>query len=188
MATVGISEAARLAGVSRQHIYKLVEKGEISVIKELTPGKSGDNPKDYRQFVDVSELQRVFGQLSLGAGFVDNSNQPPITPVDRPVDSEFARIEAELLLAKQLLRERDDQLRKAEEREEWLKKQVDETQNVVKLLGHSKSAEAENMVPREEFDQLFQVGREQLKTLEAENRALKRRANRGFFARVFNKK
>lgn len=181
MATVGISEAARLAGVSRQHIYKMVEKGEISVVKELTPGKSGDDPKDYRQLVDVSELQRVFGKLATGDNSVDIQNRQPLTPVDSPVDSEFARMEAELLAAKQLLREREDQLRKAEEREDWLKKQVDETQNIVKLLGNSKPAEkpaeTRKVVSQEKYDKLKEQAEAEVERLQ----------NRGFFSRLFNK-
>jgi excisionase family DNA binding protein len=184
MATVGISEAARLVGVSRQHIYKMVEKGEISVVKELKPGKSGDDPTDYRQLVDVSELQRVFGNLSTVDSSVDSRNRQPITPFDSPVDSEFVRMEADLLSGKQLLREREEQLRKAEEREAWLKKQVDETQNIVKLLGHSKPADTESTVPAAKHDQVVKNGRRQITELQSELEKLK---SRGFFARLFNK-
>lgn len=54
MALVSVSQAARLAGISRQHLYrKFIKTGEISVSK----GLKGE------PLIDTSELLRVFGQL-----------------------------------------------------------------------------------------------------------------------------
>jgi DNA-binding NtrC family response regulator len=54
MALVSVSQAARLAGISRQHLYrKYIKPGEISVQRD---GK-GD------PVIDTSELLRVFGRL-----------------------------------------------------------------------------------------------------------------------------
>jgi predicted nuclease with TOPRIM domain len=53
MAFVSVSEAARLAGISRQHLYKkYIKTGILSVERHF------DVPK-----VQVSELLRVFGEL-----------------------------------------------------------------------------------------------------------------------------
>lgn len=172
MAMVGFTEAAKLAGVSRQHLYKMADTGQISVIKELLPGKVGDSPKDYRQFIDASELKRVFGQLSVEE-FSENS-----------ISLRPELLEVELNAARHLLREREEQLRQAQEREEWLKKQVDETQGVVKLLGHSKQTEAEDVVSAEKFNQAMKKGQQQIDKLVNE---LDRTKSRGFFARIFNK-
>lgn len=54
MALVSVSQAARLAGISRQHLYrKFIKTGEVSVSK----GIKGE------PLIDTSELLRVFGEL-----------------------------------------------------------------------------------------------------------------------------
>ncbi len=58
MAKVSISEAARLAGVSRSHLYaSFINTGKISV--ETIEDATGKPQKQ----IDTSELQRVFGNL-----------------------------------------------------------------------------------------------------------------------------
>ena len=58
MARVSISEAARLASVSRPTIYKLIKSGELSYTSVV---KHGNSVKT----IDVSELIRVFGALDV---------------------------------------------------------------------------------------------------------------------------
>lgn len=58
MARVSISEAARLASVSRPTIYKLLKSGELSYTSVVKHGKSV-------KAIDVSELMRVFGALDV---------------------------------------------------------------------------------------------------------------------------
>lgn len=58
MASVSISEAARLASVSRPTIYKLIKSGELSYTSVVKHGKSVKS-------IDVSELMRVFGALNV---------------------------------------------------------------------------------------------------------------------------
>ena len=54
MTLVNISEAATLAGISRSHLYKkYIETGEISVNRDAQ-----GNPR-----IDITEIQRVFGEL-----------------------------------------------------------------------------------------------------------------------------
>ncbi|MBJ5445297.1 helix-turn-helix domain-containing protein, partial [Salmonella enterica subsp. enterica serovar Derby] len=53
-----ISEAARLASVSRPTIYKLIKSGELSYTSVVKHGKSVKS-------IDVSELMRVFGALNV---------------------------------------------------------------------------------------------------------------------------
>ncbi|MES1785186.1 helix-turn-helix domain-containing protein, partial [Escherichia coli] len=57
MARVSISEAARLASVSRPTIYKLLKSGELSYTSVVKHGKSV-------KAIDTTELIRVFGSLS----------------------------------------------------------------------------------------------------------------------------
>lgn len=58
MARVSISEAARLASVSRPTIYKLLKSGELSYTSSVKHGKS-------IKLIDTAELIRVFGALDV---------------------------------------------------------------------------------------------------------------------------
>ena len=58
MARVSISEAARLARVSRPTIYKILKSGELSYTSVVKHGKPV-------KVIDTTELMRVFGTLSL---------------------------------------------------------------------------------------------------------------------------
>jgi len=71
MATVSISEAARLAGISRPTIYKLINSGQLNVTPVV---KGGKNVKA----IDTSELMRVFGTIgsfSVATDFTVNPEQ-----------------------------------------------------------------------------------------------------------------
>ena len=60
MAKVSISEAARLSGVSRSHLYAaFIKPGRISV--ETVQDATGKPVKQ----IDTSELARVFGSLEV---------------------------------------------------------------------------------------------------------------------------
>ena len=66
MALVSVSQAARLAGISRQHLYrKYIKPGEISVQRD----EKGD------PIIDTSELLRVFGVLEGDTSGDDNKLQ-----------------------------------------------------------------------------------------------------------------
>jgi len=56
MAKVSISEAARLAGISRPTIYKLINSGQLNVTPIVKGGKTV-------KAIDTSELMRVFGTI-----------------------------------------------------------------------------------------------------------------------------
>ncbi|HCA6557623.1 MAG: DNA-binding protein [Gammaproteobacteria bacterium] len=56
MARVSISEAARLAGVSRPTVYRMIKSGELTYTSVVTHGKSVKT-------IDTAELIRVFGML-----------------------------------------------------------------------------------------------------------------------------
>ncbi len=57
MPKLNMSQAARAAGKSRKTLYRHIDAGKLSIEKDAT-----DNP-----VVDVSELQRVYGELNLDA-------------------------------------------------------------------------------------------------------------------------
>lgn len=75
MAIVSISEAARLAGKSRKTIQRYVADGRIS-LSQRDAGRSG---------IDISELVRVFGELSQPAPALSHASEshhdaPPVPP------------------------------------------------------------------------------------------------------------
>ncbi|MGX9606629.1 helix-turn-helix domain-containing protein (plasmid) [Escherichia coli] len=58
MARVSISEAARLASVSRPTIYKLLKSGKLSYTSAVKHGKT-------IKTIDTAELMRVFGAIEV---------------------------------------------------------------------------------------------------------------------------
>lgn len=80
MARVSISEAARLASVSRPTIYKLLKSGELSYTSVVKHAKAV-------KAIDTSELMRVFGTLE--AASEPKSNAVNIDGDSTPVSSGF---------------------------------------------------------------------------------------------------
>ncbi|CAM6611955.1 helix-turn-helix domain-containing protein [Escherichia coli] len=80
MARVSISEAARLASVSRPTIYKLLKSGELSYTSIVKHGKSVKN-------IDTAELIRVFGDLEVVSD--GESDVVKRDDISTPVNSDF---------------------------------------------------------------------------------------------------
>lgn len=136
MPQVSVSEAARLAGISRSHLYKnYIKQGLISIVR---------NHQGQPQ-IDVSELLRVFGEiqknthLSSKTQVEDRSEIQVRTPkiqlktqentTETQVQIQVAALESEL----KLLRE---QLAKADEREQFYQQQLKNLTQTIKLLEH----------------------------------------------------
>lgn len=123
MSKVSISEAIRMAGVSRSHFYnKYINKGLISVQVE-----------DDKKLIDVSELIRVFGNIQ-----IENSTKEQIRTVENSINNTIEKDKIIQLLEKQL--------QEAKEREEWLKAQFEKTT----LLLENKTKKDETK-PRKKF-------------------------------------
>ena len=126
---ITITEASRLAGISRTSFYKTyINKGIISVIKD-----------DKNVFVDVSELLRVFPDVNLGLQEGLHKN----TQVDTSAVNHVNLLERENQLLK-------NQLKQAEDREDWLKSQIDE-------LRHQQSYLLEDKNPKKTRKKLFGI-------------------------------
>lgn len=134
MAMVTVSEAARLVGLARQNLYKnYIAKGKISVDRDRM-----GNPK-----IDTSELVRVFGEIRMTNDM--SSKIEEVTENDSG-DSELSALSqakdqviAALRLQVEAAMERE---KKSEERELWLRQQLEDAQRQVKLLTHDKVKEA----------------------------------------------
>lgn len=109
MTKVSISEAIRMAGISRSHFYnKYINKGLISVQVE-----------DDKKLIDVSELIRVFGNIQL-----EDSSREHLRTVEYTENIPDKNKIIELL--EQQLQESKQREKEAKSREEWLQKQIDE--------------------------------------------------------------
>lgn len=121
MSKHSVSEAARLAGVSRSYFYKkYIKPGLISVERD-----GDDNP-----VIDTAEIMRVFGQIQ-GDSQQTVSRGQEDTPGK---DTKITLLEAE----NRLLRE---QLAVAQDRERWMQQTVDKLTDQLKLLEHKPEPE-----------------------------------------------
>ena len=127
MAQVSISEAARLAGISRGSLYKsYIKKGVISVSADAAGKKS----------IDTSELLRVFGELK------GNSSEQPAG------EQKYTGEQAQEQLKEQVETARDIEIKMLREQVAELKAdkafyqtQVTELTSTMKLLEAPKSSE-----------------------------------------------
>lgn len=100
MSKVSITEAAKLAKISRSTLYnKYINTGDISV-EQL----------EDKKVIDVSELIRVFGNVQL-----DNQIIQPDTTNNTTIDKD------------KLIANLEKQLSEAQQREEWFKQQLEKT-------------------------------------------------------------
>lgn len=130
MSKVSISEAARLAGISRTNLYKTyINTGKISVSRE----------KD-KVYIDASELIRVFPDCKLNSA----NNTQGLSNEDNNNTHGNSEI-IELLKS---------QLTEAKEREQWLMGQIDELRQQQSNLLENKSKENEAK-PRKKFLGIF---------------------------------
>jgi hypothetical protein len=102
MAIVSISEAARLTGKSRKTIQRYVSDGRISMSQHVA-GKSG---------IDISELVRVFGELSQPdpAPTHETKSRSDAPSVSADVAAELAVLKAENSLLKAQIEAKDENL------------------------------------------------------------------------------
>jgi hypothetical protein len=128
MAKVTVTEAAKLAGIARQHFYRAyINTGKISVDRE-------DNG---RPLVETSELIRVFGELK--ASHHGDKKRHEENQKNDNTDGELQgnpdqKDEIIALLQQQVdeLKAREkDLVEKAEAREAWLRQQLERAQAVL---------------------------------------------------------
>lgn len=110
MAILALSDAAKAAGCSRQHLYRLVSKGRLSAVLRA----------DGTRGIDTSELLRVFGQLAQPATGDSRLGDNRRQQVTAPVTGRLEVLEVELRAAQDALRVADERLREAQAREERL--------------------------------------------------------------------
>lgn len=110
MSKVSITQAAKLAKISRSTLYnKYINTGMISV----------ETVED-KKLIDMSELFRVFNN-----NITQDSNDTPINTVADSVE------QAENTAKDKIINLLERQLQEAKEREEWLKAQLEKTTHLL---------------------------------------------------------
>ena len=185
MAKVSISQAAKLAGIARSHLYeKYIKSGKITV-------STGDDDK---KFVDTSELLRVFGTLK-GLDSGDSSQDREKDRSGHSADEEKDRYGQQLHDSLNLLLEEKDrhiqllhvQLEEARQREHWLQDQVKTT---TKLLEDKRPPTAPAVDPGILENQAvppeaaLETERTRVNALESE---LAAERSKGFWSRLFGR-
>ena len=127
MAVLGLREAALVAGVNRQTIYRYAKAGKLSTVTR-DDGSKG---------VDTSELVRVFGELRDTETAADTRNRVPhVAAGDRALQGELEATREALRLAQEALAAeraraaeaaaaRATETAAAADRERWLREQID---------------------------------------------------------------
>ena len=140
MARVSISEAARLASVSRPTIYKLLKSGELSYTSIVKHGKSVKN-------IDTAELIRVFGDLEVVSD--GESDAVKRDDISTPVNSDFLQslqhqltlLQAENAGLKDAVNARDEH--------------ISSLRQAMQLLEHKPSASGPQNVPAKSWWQFW---------------------------------
>jgi hypothetical protein len=110
MSKVSITQAAKLAKISRSTLYnKYINTGMISV----------ETVED-KKLIDMSELFRVFNN-----NITQDSNDTPINTVADSVE------QAENTAKDKIISLLERQLQEAKEREEWFKQQLEKTTHLL---------------------------------------------------------
>lgn len=136
MARISISEAARQAGISRQYFYtKMIKTGKVTVIQD-----EAGNP-----CIDESELLRACdGRLPMvkQPSTKSYSLQAPVAVSSQSKNvRSFDGLQVEVELLRERLSEKNEEIRKAGEREQRLLDQVDKLADTLKQIEHKQGTE-----------------------------------------------
>lgn len=112
MALLNISQAAKAAGKDRNTIKRYMKDGRLSSSKDA----SGN------VVIDTAELVRVFGALESDG----TTGAPAAAPAESPENNSIHQLTIETLV--QQLKAAEDREKAALEREDWLKRQLEEEQ------------------------------------------------------------
>ncbi len=117
MAKVTVTEAARLAGIGRQQLYRgYISTGKISV----------DRDQNGRPQIDTAEILRVFGELRATPEATNFGHEETIEK--RHLDN---GIQALIQAKEETIAELRARLQEASDRESWLRQQLERAQAVL---------------------------------------------------------
>ena len=120
---VSISQAAKMAGVSRSHFYKTYLKNNAISVEEDRFGK---------KVIDKSEILRVFGKIYEDTP--EHKKESAKEDIQGHVETLNARIETENLMLRQEINFLKSQLEVSQERERWFQTQITHITSSLKSL------------------------------------------------------
>lgn len=113
MTKLSVSEAIRLSPVARATFYRMLEKGEIS---SSVDGRG-------KRSIDLSELQRVFGELKDKAVKKESKGVEQSQKLSEQTEMNEMRLKIQFL--EQQLRDKSEQLSEVKEREKRAEERLD---------------------------------------------------------------
>jgi hypothetical protein len=126
MAKVNVTEAARLAGIGRAHLYRKYLSPKDKDGKLLTPLLSVERDHQGNTTIDTSELLRVFGKLCETPGNIV-SGDFSIREETIKRDAILTTLATEATLLHEQLTMAKEQIRSLQSDKEYLKTKLDET-------------------------------------------------------------
>jgi hypothetical protein len=121
MSFVTVTHAAKLAGVSRQYLYKAyINTGKISVERDLSGAP----------LIETSELIRVFGVLE-GKFQETQEGDNNLHEMTQESAVDIKVLEVELAAKDEVIRRLERQIAEGGEREVWLRQQLERAQAVL---------------------------------------------------------
>lgn len=122
MTNVTITDAAKLAGISRQYLYKAyIKTGKISVERD-----SKGAP-----MIETSELLRVFGKLSGQWSEETDADEKRLHEMTEGNAVDIRVLSAEIAAKNEVIRHLERQVAEGGEREAWLRQQLERAQAVL---------------------------------------------------------
>ena len=188
---VSMSDAAKMAGVSRATFYRHIEDKGISTEKN----------KKGAQVVDISELLRVYGDDLKSLEDVEKDKTSKKEKGETPQDKGSVSVELEVIRERlknfenerererqQLTSQIEDLRSRLEQSEEQRIKSEEQKDRLTLMLTDQRSekekVEAKEKSQADKFNQLEETIRE----LKAQQETILKNANKGFFAKMFGTK
>jgi hypothetical protein len=135
MAKVNVTEAAKLAGIGRAHLYRKYLSPKDKAGKILPPLISAEKDHQGNTVIDTSELLRVFGKLSEYTGDTV-SRELRLQEETQKRDTISTALAAEVTALHEHLAAAREQINALKDDKEWLKGQVANLTDTLKRIEH----------------------------------------------------
>lgn len=142
MAKVNITEAAKLAGIGRQHLYRKYLRPKDKDGHMLPPLLSVESDHTGSTVIDTAEILRVFGALhgDMGDTVAHDSSTRGETrqknEFSSAIATEATRLREQLVSANRELIDLRGKVYELQEDKAWLRSKVDDLTDALKLIEH----------------------------------------------------
>lgn len=135
MAKVNVTEAAKLAGIGRAHLYRKYLRPKDKAGKILPPLLSTEKDHQGNTVIDTSELLRVFGKLSEETCDTVSRELRPQDETSKR-DTVSTTLATEVTALREQLASAREQINALKDDKEWLKGQVASLTDTLKRIEH----------------------------------------------------